>query len=176
MKIQAVAATLFLVNFCGQALAQPPGVPQCEKNPIPPDIGNAFFNDRLLCALGRGPNQGDKWQEIHRENGNLVEYARGPDDPIDPSRKVGSWERGAAPGPGPGDGEILSLTHTYDHDANSPYTWYLFLNNPDCLDDPDIRCVATFCNAVVNGTGVAIGTFVDAAASGCGGRGIPGFP
>ncbi len=50
----------------------------------------------------------DKWQEQHRGSGTsgaLWDFKKGPSDPIDPSRQVGTWSIG-----GPGNRQV---TYTY---------------------------------------------------------------
>ena len=41
-----------------------------------------------ICATA---TNGDRWQEYHRSDGRLIEYAKGPSDPIDPTHDVGTW-------------------------------------------------------------------------------------
>jgi hypothetical protein len=49
----------------------------------------ALMEDTIAC--GHQVWGDDQWQEEHRANGDLVERARGPNHPIDPSRRVGRW-------------------------------------------------------------------------------------
>ena len=48
-----------------------------------------FLSGNLACGTEAGG--GDRWQEEHRPGGDLFERARGPNDPVDPSRLVGTW-------------------------------------------------------------------------------------
>jgi hypothetical protein len=42
-----------------------------------------------ICAE---KENGDKWQEYHEPTGKLIDYKKGPDDPIDPTQELGTWE------------------------------------------------------------------------------------
>ncbi len=64
-----------------------------------------------MCAA-RGA---DSWQEFHQGTGNsgdLIDYKLGPNHPIDPTKKVGTWSAR--------NGNDSSLTHTY---GSTSYSW-----------------------------------------------------
>ncbi len=66
------------------------------------------FPGNTLCAQ-RGT---DKWQEQHRELGQLWDYKLGSST-VDPTKHVGSWAI-------TGTGSDALLTHTY---GATPYSW-----------------------------------------------------
>ena len=55
------------------------------------DQVSSFLRGKTVCAT-RG---GEKWQEFHKGPrgvpDNLIDYKKGPSDPVDPSEPVGSW-------------------------------------------------------------------------------------
>lgn len=48
---------------------------------------NSLISGNTVCA-SRGA---DTWQEQHRAGGELWDYKMGPGDPVDPSKRVGTW-------------------------------------------------------------------------------------
>ena len=78
----------------------------------------------MVCATGRGAQAGDHWQEWHSGSGNgpspLWEYARGPSDPIDETRIVGTWEAT--------QGSNSTVTYYYTGDSGSPYVRVIYDN------------------------------------------------
>lgn len=77
-------------------------------DPIVPAAGDrgvvtlsSLFSNKLVCGKPGAANVGaaasDRWQERHASagaaipGGSLVDYKKGPSDPVDPSKTVGSW-------------------------------------------------------------------------------------
>lgn len=46
-----------------------------------------LISGNTVCA-SRGA---EKWQEQHRTGGDLWDFKKGPGDPLDPSKQVGTW-------------------------------------------------------------------------------------
>ncbi|WP_051906942.1 hypothetical protein [Methylomarinum vadi] len=44
--------------------------------------------DKTVCAEKAN---GDQWQEYHEPGGDLIDYKKGPNDPVDPTTSVGTW-------------------------------------------------------------------------------------
>lgn len=70
----------------------------------------AVLQGKTVCAA-RG---GDRWQEFHRSDGALIDYKKGPSDPVDPTKQVGSW---AVTGNGAG----TQLRYDYGRGGNYTY-------------------------------------------------------
>lgn len=54
----------------------------------------ALLGNQLVCA---SKVSGEQYQEEHIPGGNLIERARGPNDPVDPSYDAGSWSLQGGP-------------------------------------------------------------------------------
>jgi hypothetical protein len=67
--------------FAGQAFAA------CEDDQIDP---SSVLPGKTVCGLEPGGTT-YQWQEYHDPNGNLIEYAKGPNHPVDPTHQVGTW-------------------------------------------------------------------------------------
>ena len=74
------------------------------------------------------------WQELHVAGGNLIDYKRGPGDPVDPSKSVGSWAVIGA------DGRTF-VTYTYPPSGGT-YTYSVWDNGNGthsfCSANPEI--------------------------------------
>ena len=56
-------------------------------------VGSALqtlLSNRTVCAASGN----ESWQEFHHPAGPLVDWKKGPSDPVDPSETVGSWSLG----------------------------------------------------------------------------------
>lgn len=72
-----------------------------------------IVNGRTVCAS----RNGQRWQEFHSTGGRVIDYKRGPADPVDPSTDVASW---AITGTG------TSTFITYDYGTGGQYTYAVF--------------------------------------------------
>lgn len=88
----------------------------------------------LICASA---TSGDSWQEYHDPSGTLVEYAKGPTDPVDPTHNVGTWST-VVPG---GSGGVRTVG--YDYGGSSNYTFDVYIN----WDDPSNGRGIIFCQS-----------------------------
>lgn len=57
------------------------------------------------------------WQEQHRAGGQLWDYKKGPTDPVDPSKQVGTWS-------------IAANSVTYSYTNGPSYTYSIHGNGP----------------------------------------------
>lgn len=101
----AVAGVLLLAAAAVSAQSCPAGTSRLNRQ----DIGSQIIG-KTMCANSGG----DRWQEYHDANGDLVDYKRGPSDRVDPSQKVGTWSYA-------GFGPNTLLVHTYSPSAT--YSW-----------------------------------------------------
>lgn len=65
---------------------------QCAATALNVTQLQRLFRDGTMCAnLGA-----EQWQEYHGPgpamSGRLIDYKKGPGDPVDPSKDVGSWQ------------------------------------------------------------------------------------
>ena len=61
----------------------------------------SFITGATICAV-RGT---DRWQEFHRSDGKLIDWKRGANDAVDPTKEVGLWKSVT--------GADAAVTHTY---------------------------------------------------------------
>ncbi|BCX87748.1 hypothetical protein MIN45_P0115 [Methylomarinovum tepidoasis] len=75
-----------------------------------PPVGDAatVLRGKTICVTDS--STGEKWQEYHAPSGALIDYKKGPSDPVDPSKTVGSWSTSGA-----------QVTYTYGQ-ASYSYT------------------------------------------------------
>ena len=120
MKRIFLLSALFLAVALGDALAA------CSGTKIT-DIQGALTN-KLVCAKAtvNHPNPNDTWTEEHQPiagtTGPLIEYAKGPNDPIDPRKQVGTW--------GVTIGRDGSPAVIYNYGSVAPtFVWTLFFQS-----------------------------------------------
>jgi hypothetical protein len=78
---RTIISIFLLTGVTGQAIAN------CATTP--PATGlSTLLTGKTVCAI---KNNGDKWQEEHHLNGDLLDFKKGPTDPVDPSKIVGNW-------------------------------------------------------------------------------------
>ena len=116
MKRILLLSVLFLGAALGDAMAQ------CASRGATRVFNiQAALEDKFVCAAREGGNN-DKWSEEHgllSGGGILTEYAKGPLNPVDPRKAVGTWSVAA--------NSTANATVSYNYgDSGSPYTWSLF--------------------------------------------------
>jgi len=82
MIVARVTVALGLLIYSSQAYATCPGAEMSGT-----DISTLLTNN-YACVLPLSPSGSN---ELHQAGGNLVEYAKGPSDAVDPSHTVGTW-------------------------------------------------------------------------------------
>lgn len=102
MKRLMVTSIILLAGISGEAMAA------CTPSTRVTGSGlSTLITGNTVCAT-----QGtDKWQEQHRAGNQLWDYKKGPSDPVDPSKKVGTWGIAAN-----------NVTHTYTGGASFTYS------------------------------------------------------
>ena len=74
-------------------------------------------------------------QELHRADGALIDFKRGPTHPVDPSKQVGTW---AVTGT---DGRGIFVTHRYS--GGQAYTYAVWRNvdgtHSFCSANPEVK-------------------------------------
>jgi hypothetical protein len=116
MKRILLLSVLFLAAALGDAMAD------CRGTRVT-DIQAALENKFVCAARATGGNN-DTWSEEHGNlsvggTGILTEYAKGPGDPVDPRKAVGTWAVGTS-------SFGATVIYSYTGDSGSPYTWSLF--------------------------------------------------
>jgi hypothetical protein len=75
----------------------------------------ALLTGNTVCAV-RGS---ERWQELHLAGGSVVDFKRGPADPVDPSETVGTWSI---------IGTGTNATVQYNYGSGGTYTYTVFSN------------------------------------------------
>lgn len=71
-----------------------------------------------VCAT-RGA---DSWQEYHQAGGALIDYKKGPDDRVDPTKQVGTWQV-------TGNGNGTQVRYDYGRGQNYNYKVHAIAGN-----------------------------------------------
>ncbi len=75
---------------------------------------STILSGKTVCAsLGS-----DKWQEYHAPGGNLIDWKKGPSDPVDPTKQVGTWSI-------TGSGNNAVVNHSY---GGTTYSFAVYAN------------------------------------------------
>lgn len=90
MKAIVAVGTVLLAVTTGEVLADCSAATQVIHPPGPnqPNALQALLRGQTICAI-RGS---ERWQEDHRAAGALWDYKKGPNDKVDPSKQVGTWD------------------------------------------------------------------------------------
>lgn len=76
-----------LLPFFATMAAQAQGTCSCGGTQVVGNAVQALLSNRTVCAASGN----ESWQEFHHPAGPLVDWKKGPSDPVDPSETVGSW-------------------------------------------------------------------------------------
>ena len=118
MRALLVAGSLGLVAaaFAGNAVAAC-GAPATRVNTIA--TLNTLLSGKTACVpASGGPPM--TWQELHVAGGSLIDYKKGPTDPVDPSETVGGWQITGVDGRG--------VFVKYDYGSGGQYTYSVYDN------------------------------------------------
>jgi hypothetical protein len=137
---------LLYIVFLGAVVSNATAQTDCTGS----EISNisTFINNKLVC--GNSLLNSDRWQEEHVASGQLIERAKGPNDPVDPRHVVGTWgveNRGG----GEGSGSCSSyqvICYTYNSDGK--YCFRLFNNG-------GTSSIFKYCSDSCSPTEIAIG-------------------
>lgn len=90
MRIRTIVAGLLPALAAMSAAAQTPCPCGAGTRVAGADLV-ALLGNRTVCAAAGG----EEWQEYHRgtnaAGGQLIDYKKGPTDPVDPTETVGRW-------------------------------------------------------------------------------------
>lgn len=90
-------------------------VAACTGNAMNQNQLNNTFPGNTVCAE-RGA---DRWQEFHQVGGALIDYKKGPSDPVDPTKQVGNWSVS-------GTGNNARMVYNYG--SGGTYSYQVFSN------------------------------------------------
>ena len=119
MKLQAarVAGLIVLTSLlAGPAWAQN----NCNQGTSLSGLQTLLTGKTVCAALGN-----DRWQEYHQPGGALIDWKKGANDPVDPTKQVGTWTVTSVP---VGNSGNTRDTVTYNYGAGNSYTYYVCQN------------------------------------------------
>lgn len=111
-----VTSIVLLAGISGEAMAVDCTAGTQLQNTVgdPNVVANAL-SGKTVCAISGS----QKWQEYHQAGGTLIDYKKGPSDPVDPTKTVGSWSTS-------GTGANSVVTHNYG--SGGTYSYKVHLN------------------------------------------------
>ena len=83
MKITLVAAFLAMAS---QASAQ-----TCSCNGALTRVTGTALSTLIVGQTACATLGGSSWQSYHQSGGSLIDYKKGPSDPVDPTKVMGTW-------------------------------------------------------------------------------------
>lgn len=112
-----------LLVTAGEAMAA------CSGTPLTQTQLTSTLTSNTVCAT----RSSESWQELHQSGGALVDFKRGPGDPVDPSETVGSWSiRGTS----------AVATVFYDYGSGGNFTYQVYANGGNsysfCVGSTDL--------------------------------------
>ena len=90
MKPHIIAATLLLA-VAGLPLAAMAACAAPSTRVVATADLSALLTGKTVCVPTNKPGWTWESQEIHQAPNILVDYKKGPSDPVDPSKQVGTW-------------------------------------------------------------------------------------
>ena len=119
MKLIFILSALILSAAVSDAMAAPAS--DCGGTRV--QNIQAALENKFVCAARVPGGNNDTWSEEHgtlTSGGILTEYAKGPGNPVDPRKDVGTWSVTTNNTPG------AKVNYSYTGDSSSPYTHTLF--------------------------------------------------
>lgn len=110
MKRLMVTSLVLLAGISGEVMAV-----NCADNQVKNSAITTAVYGKTVCAT----NGGDKWQEFHAPNFDLIDWKKGGTDPIDPTKKVGTWSTDT-------NGNNSAVNYHY---GSRTYSYKVYLNN-----------------------------------------------
>lgn len=135
MKRLIATSMVLLAGIAGEAMAACIPATQVTGTAL-----STLVSGNTVCAM-RG---GEKWQEQHLQNGTLWDYKKGANDPVDPTKQVGTWT-------------IAADAVTYAYTGGPSYTYSVYNDGGGTY---------SFCTAP-NGSAVVSGATFKTGATGC---------
>ncbi|WP_341325283.1 hypothetical protein [Methylotuvimicrobium sp. KM2] len=84
MKKMIMLGIFMSASIAGEVAAD------CETETIlSVDALSTLLSGNTVCAQKAN---GDQWQEYHEPSGKIFDYKKGPNDPVDPTKEMGTWE------------------------------------------------------------------------------------
>lgn len=116
MKITILASTIALMCVAQGAIAA------CgDTQIVDTNLTNLLSGSTVCVSNGSG---GWENQEQHLSNGDLVDYKKGPSDPVDPTKKVGTWSVS-----GSGTGTMVNYSYTDASGSSGPFSFTVHSND-----------------------------------------------
>ncbi|MFZ1810534.1 MAG: hypothetical protein WAU04_05035 [Candidatus Nitrotoga sp.] len=116
MKYLMVTSIILLAGISGEAMAiDCSGGTQLKNTGGDPNVVANAISGKTVCAISGS----QKWQEYHQSGGNLIDYKKGPTDPIDKTAKVGTWSTS-----GNGGNSVV----TYNYGSGGAYSYKIHLS------------------------------------------------
>ena len=113
MKFSTLACAILLVGVTQGAIASC-GDPQVMNSLIHPTVLQDLLTGNTVCVVSSHPGWGWENQEAHMSGGALVDYKKGPGDPVDPTTPVGTWSVS-----GTGNTTVINYLYT-DSSGSTP--------------------------------------------------------
>jgi len=110
MKRLIMTSIVLIAGISGEAMAV-----DCTNNQVKGTTLTTTLSGYTVCAI----NGGDKWQEYHAANSDLIDYKMGPGHAVDPSEKVGTWSATT-------NGSNSAVTYNYG--SGGVYSYKVYLN------------------------------------------------
>lgn len=115
MKRLMITSVVLLAVVSGKVMAVDCNGGQLKNTGNNPNVISNAITAKTVCAtIGS-----QKWQEYHKPGGDLIDYKKGPTNPVDPSKKVGTWSTG-----GNGSNSLV----TYNYGTGGSYSYKVHLN------------------------------------------------
>ncbi len=84
-----------LLGFALSVVVSGEAAAVCDAaNQVNLNLNNVLVNNTVCAEKANG----DKWQEYHAANNDLIDYKKGANDPVDPTTTVGRWDLSARGG------------------------------------------------------------------------------
>ena len=115
MKRLMVISIVLLAGISGEAMAiDCSGGTQLKNTAANPNVVANAVSAKTVCAtIGS-----QKWQEYHQPGGSLIDYKKGANDHVDPTKQAGTWSTS-------GTGANSWVTYSYGPGGTYSYAVHL---------------------------------------------------
>lgn len=148
MKRIMIISVILLMAASGNTMAD------CKSNSRidSPTLNNLLTNN-TVCKANTPANGLWNWQEYHNPSGSLIDYKRGPDNAIDPTKTVGVWSISPT-----------TSTVTYNYGPGQSYTYTVHKPSNNASGPPYDFCLSEGPSI----TPTVAGATIISGSSGCG--------